>query len=228
MKKIFILCTIVFSINIINAQTIKELEDRYEQSYTNIGYTHILYSSGGDNLFESLTPEDQTWGFGYNYSTCFPLTISANLTNSFFYIGTELGINLDGKKYHTNLYNPIGYLTISPGIYFRYLSINCGMGILLSEYTKTVAGNDSYTEEFEGNNEDESFSLNGSITNTSYYNYQNITNKYHFILKPSITGYIPICDEDFYITINIGYNYTPKIKELNEWSFGVGFQCIIF
>ena len=111
---------------------------------------------------------------------------------------------MDGKKYTANQYNPIGYLTISPGFYCRFLSINCGVGVMSCSYMQTTTWGD---DTIGG-----SFSISGD--------------KFYFILKPSITGYIPISYEEFYITINAGYNYIPKLRELNGWSFGVGFQWV--
>ena len=43
-------------------------------------------------------------------------------------------------------------------------------------------------------------------------------------VKPSLTGYIPISDGDWYITLSAGYNICPKFKDLNGFTFGAGFQ----
>jgi len=229
MKKLFILCTILFSTNILNAQTIQELEGRYTPPTSNSGYNRTYNRSGWDDFVDAFTPEDQTWGLGYSYSQNFPLTLSANYTYSCLSVATEFGFNFDGKKYTTNEYNPIGYLVVSPGFYCRFLSINCGVGFMSSRYTKTTTyKGDSYTEDFTGESEDGSTTVDGSITISTSYTYSRSATKYDFVLKPSITGYIPVSDEDFYITINAGYNYIPKFKELNGWSFGVGFQWVIW
>ena len=105
---------ILLSTNILNAQTIKELEGRYSPSTSNSGYTRTYHRSGWDDFVDAFTPEDQTWGLGYSYSQHFPLTLSANYTYSCLSLSTELGINLDGKKYTTKEYNPNGYWVISP------------------------------------------------------------------------------------------------------------------
>lgn len=230
MKKLLILCAILFSTNILNAQTIHELESRYTPPTSNSGYTRTYHRSGWDDFVDAFTPEDQTWGLGYSYSQTFPLSLSLNLTSYCFSLATEFGFNLDGKKYSTkyNLddkkyttkeYNPSGYWIISPGFYCRFLSINCGVGFMTSNYSETQTN----TENFSGESEDGSTSVNGSISITTGYS----TTKVKFMLKPSITGYIPISGEDYYITINAGYNYIPKFKELNGWSFGIGFQWVI-
>lgn len=241
MKKLFILCAILFSTNILNAQTIQELEGRYTPPTSNKGGSGKKGGSGEkggsgkkggsrwDDFVDAFTPEDQTWGLGYSYSQTFPLSLSLNLTSSCFSLATEFGFNLDGKKYSTkyNLddkkyitkeYNPSGYWVISPGFYCRFLSINCGVGFITSNYSETHIVN------FAGESEDGSIIVDGSISLTTT---GNRTAKFNFMLKPSITGYIPICGEDYYITINAGYNYIPKFKELNGWSFGIGFQWVI-
>lgn len=226
MKKLFILCAILFSTNILNAQTIQELEGRYTPPTPNSGYNR--HRLGWDDFVDAFTPEDQTWGLGYNYSQTFPLSLSLNLTSNCFSLATEFGFNLDGKKYTINNldgkkyttkeYNPTGYWVISPGFYCRFLSINCGVGFMTSNYSKTQ----TYTENFVGETQDGS-TFEDSISITTGYSRPG----FNFMLKPSITGYIPISGEDYYITINAGYNYIPKLKELNGWSFGVGFQWVL-
>lgn len=207
MKKLLILCAVMLLVNTLNAQTVKELEGRYVPMSPNNRF-------GWDDFIDMFTPEDQTWGLGYSYSKLFPLTLSANITYSCLSIVSELGINLDGKEYTANQYNPIGYLTISPGFYCRFLSINCGIGVMNCSYMKTITtwGDDVYVDD--------------STTVTIGGSFSISADKYYFMLKPSITGYIPISYEEFYITINAGYNYIPKLRELNGWSFGVGFQWV--
>ena len=184
-----------------------------------------------DDFVDAFTPDDQTWGLGYSYSQTFPLSLSLNYNTSYcLSVSTEYGFNLDGKKYTTEYtldgkkytikeYNPSGYWVVSPGFYCRFLSINCGVGFMTSNYSETQTN----TENFSGESEDGSTSVEGSISTTTSIS----VTKFDFMLKPSITGYIPIGGEDYYITVNAGYNYIPKFKELNGWSFGVGFQWVI-
>lgn len=212
MNKLFILCATLFSVNILNAQTIKELEGRYTPPVKELEGRYTQPRSGWEKFVDTFSPEDDTWGLGYGYSQHFPLALSANYTHSCISIATEFGFNLDSKKYTAQEYNPSAYLVVSPGLYLRFLSINCGAGVMASDYIKTT-----YEEHPENL---------GGITQTTTTSISQT--KYHFMLKPSITGYIPISDEDYYITINAGYNYIPKFKELNGWSFGIGFQWVIW
>lgn len=230
MKKLFILCIILLSVNIINAQTIKELEERFVPSSSRRD-TSISDDSCWENFVDTFTPEDETWGISSSYSKQFPITIAANRTWSVFSLGCEIGVDLKGDRYINEQYNPVCYFTISPGAYFKYISINCGIGSLLSSYKKvsTLIKGDSYTDSFEEESDDGSISVNGSVTITQGdITISQTKTKWDLVFKPSITGYIPICDEDYYITINAGYNYIPKIKELNGWSFGLGFQWVIW
>lgn len=208
MNKLFILCATLISVNVLNAQTIKELEGRYTPPRS--GWEKFVDTFSP--LVDTFSPEDDTWGLGYGYTQHFPLALSANYTHSCISIATEFGFNLDSKKYVE--YNPSAYFVVSPGLYLRFLSINCGAGVMASDYTKTTY--EEHTENF------------GGITQTTTTSTSISQTKYHFMLKPSITGYIPISDEDYYITINAGYNYIPKFKELNGWSFGIGFQWVIW
>ena len=72
MKKLFVLYAILFSTNVLNAQTIQELEGRYTPPTSNSGYTRTYHRSGWDDFVDAFTPEDQTWGLGYSYSQTFP------------------------------------------------------------------------------------------------------------------------------------------------------------
>lgn len=202
-------------------QTIIELEGRYQPS------SRIIHKkTPWEKFVDTFTPEDETWGISSSYSKQFPITIAANRTWSVFSLGCEIGVDLKGDRYINEQYNPVCYFNISPGAYFKYISINCGIGSLLSSYEKvsTLIKGDSYTDSFEGESDDGCISVNGSVTIITI---SQTKTKWDFVFKPSITGYIPICDEYYYITINAGYNYIPKFKELNGWSFGIGFQWVI-
>lgn len=93
---------------------------------------------------------------------------------------------------------------VSPGLYIKYLSINYGLGYLFNVhylYHPSLTTND--VPQKDGNKS----AIGGN-----------------FCHKPSITGYIPINDGDYYITINIGYIFLPRFKNLEGLSCGIGFQ----
>jgi hypothetical protein len=152
--------------------------------------------------------DEKTWGLAYSYSKNFPAALFANYTISYFSIGFESGYNLDKKKYviHENeTGNPQCFFAVSPGFYDRYFLINFGVGFLLDSRTKSSS----------------------NFTSSGYAFASTNVDKYSLFLKPSIIGYIPICDGDYYITVNAGYNIMTKLKDLNGPSFGVGFQVTI-
>lgn len=151
-------------------------------------------------FWESFEPDDETWGLGYNYSNLYNATLRTHHTVSFLSIINELGINCDKRVFDAPQYNLKAYWTIAPGFYCRYLSLNCGVGTTISRY---------YVESVFGESQrvmvDKKF-------------------KFHFVVQPSVTAFIPICDEDYYLTLNAGYMFVPKFKQFNDWTFGVGFQ----
>lgn len=226
MKKIFFFGVILlFTTIVVKAQRLDDLEKRWipksiPQTNKTIQQSpqktcKDKFNNFMDDFVDIFTPEDDMRGFGYAYSGHFPLTVSVNSIYSYFLIDFEFGFNFDSKEYYEQKYNPDCYLMLSPGVYLGILSFNCGIGVLGSSYYDFIIGDTVYFG-------DETTSISGSITlEQSMKKY-----KAHLILKPSITGFIPIFD-DYYITINAGYNYIPKFKELNGWSFGVGFQWVI-
>lgn len=220
---------LLFVIDSASAQTLEELNSRRIKERNLSG--KVSPDPGGRKKWYDLDADDTTWGIGYNYSKHFPLTLNANYTISYFSISGELGVNLDKKKIvrsKTETDNPIMYLSVNPGLYCKYFSVNCGVGALMvlnqqswstvydsdgtiTETTITVNGNSTTIA-----GATESSSASFSITNEKI--------KLGLYLKPSIVGYIPISAGDYYITLNIGYMIMPKYKDLNGFSFGVGFQ----
>lgn len=146
--------------------------------------------------------DDDTWGFAYTYSPHFPINLSANYTCSYFSITGELGAPLTGEKYDVGEYKdmPILYVMAAPGFYCKYFSIHYGVGCLFNirDYPSSFINGipQQYSKEL----------------------------SFAFCHKPSVTGYIPICDGDYYITINAGYMFVPKFKGLNGFTCGIGFQ----
>ena len=201
MERIFInICLLVFIAGTISAQSIDELNSRRikEQEKKRINSYSSMHKKKID-----WDIDDDTWGLSYSYSPHFPLSFSANYTTSYFSIFGEIGVACTGKKYEIKEGNkdmPILYLMASPGFYIKYLSINYGIGFLFNvqDYPSLTINNvpQKYDKTISGN----------------------------FCHKPSITGYIPINDGDNYITLNIGYIFLPKFKELEGFTCGIGFQ----
>ena len=221
MKKIFLFGVILlFTTIVVEAQTLDDLEKRWMPKTTSTGTISQKsckdkWDNFMDDFVDIFSPDDNTFGYGYTYAQNFPLAVSVGGTSSYFSIDAEFGFNFDSKEYCVQNYNPECYFIVSPGIYLGVLSLNCGIGVLGSSYYDIIIGDTTYF----GN---ETTSISGSITSEISIK----TYKAHLILKPSITGFIPIFD-DYYITINAGYNYLPNFKELNGWSFGIGFRRLL-
>lgn len=202
-KTLLTVALILFSVEF-QAQSLDELKGKSkitsserQRKYSSSSY----YKSSGIDWDVA----DETWGISYNYSKGFPVGISFSYTMNHFYIGGDLGVNLKKEKYtlknnETKIEkgDPVLYLSASPGFYMKYFSVSCGVGFLLDSREATIS------------------SSNGS-TNTKDLGYS-------FFAKPAITGYIPIDDDDWFVTLNLGYDICPKFKSLNGISLGIGFQ----
>lgn len=158
--------------------------------------------------------EEHSLEVSYGYSSHFPLNIGISTNFSYFNIGVEYGMNfsddlLETKK-HTNYATSIlerskyWYLMVTPGVYFRYASVGCGLGNVFAKY------NYNYK--------------------SVYISYSNSEKKNYFIMKPKVTFHIPIPfgvshrDEILYISPHIAYQYVPKCSALNCWEVGIGIR----
>lgn len=184
-----------------------------------------------DRWFE-LGIADETWGLSYSYSPHFPVGIGTNYTTSYFSIGGELGFTCSKKEYEiktNSTAKPVCYLMATPGFYCKYVSINCGLGLLLDMRTKyeKLRNNINYDKyQLTVNGETISESSNTQAEDV-YSSITTTSTGINLCIKPSITGYIPICDGDYYITLNAGYMFVPKIKDLNGFTCGIGFQITL-
>lgn len=165
--------------------------------------------------------DNDTWGISYSYSSAFPAAISVCYTSSYFYIGGELGVNFEKKKYtlkeSKNLLkvgDPKCYISVNPGVYVKYLSLSCGIGVIVDSREETNS--------FSTSGENESGSTGITVAGSSFTS----TTGGSLFIKPNLTGYIPLNDE-FSLTLNVGYNLCPKFKDLNGISFAAGLQITI-
>lgn len=107
--------------------------------------------------------------------------------------------------------SPKFQFAISPGLNFKYFSIECGLGAILgSDYTIHALnaylkdnGDKQYLREEVYLNDKKSFS--------------------HFLIRPAVTGYIPASKNHKGFTISFGYNIISGASSLNGIIFGVGF-----
>ena len=112
----------------------------------------------------------------------------------------------------------LGYLSVSPGLYLKYISISCGVGLLFDSRDETTSYSSSSSDNFENGPVSGSTSVEVSSSTSM------TTTGVSLFVKPCLTGYIPISNGDWYITLSAGYNICPKFKDLNGLTFGAGFQ----
>lgn len=154
------------------------------------------------------------WGFSINHDQHFPVGVSAIGHLGFLELGgkdldwlilsIDLGVNLDSKKYMkdvTNImnyksYDPKGFITVTPAVFLKYISIGCGVGIAYADEKETVS--DGKT--------------------TTY----NTGHAMFFMARPQIRGYIPM--GSFNISVGAGYDFIPRMKDLNGYNFSIGFH----
>lgn len=211
---------LLFMTEYASAQSIEELNSRRIKEHKQSSYTST--STGRHKKSVDWDVDDDTWGLAYTFSPHFPLSLSANGTWSYFQLGGELGFTLSGKRYDWDKNvtdQPIGYIMAQPGFFCKYFSVQCGVGALFDIRRKNIEENGGTTVI--------STTINGqsdiSISQSTYYVDQT-TCGVNLCFKPSLIGYIPI-DRHNYITVNAGYIFVPKLKDLNGFAVGIGIQC---
>ncbi len=224
-----LLCLCILSVNAQDDLSVESLSKRSKTTQKEKKDATVIIKRGpSKHSSDWWEVEDETWGLSYSFSPHFPLALSANGTWSYFQLGGELGLTLSGKRYDwdTNVTaQPVGYIMAQPGFYCKFFSVQCGVGALFDIRRETEINT--------GNNITQSVTI--SVGNTSSVSSSSNNNNYqvsyvsttragvNLCFKPSLTGYIPI-DGDYYLTINAGYIFVPKLKELNGFTVGVGFQ----
>lgn len=171
---------------------------------------------------------DVEMSVGYKYAKQFPLALNVTFHNdwsSHYYVwGLETGVNFDKHEYErikidgnmltSRSINPKFYLSLIQGVNLRWVSFNLGVGALFSSEDRTVSSD--YTSSMESPN----LSLDNKVTVSFSASAPTIT----LLLQPSVALNIPLCEDDYYLSFNVGYNYLPWFKELNGISAGVSFS----
>ncbi|HAU86065.1 MAG TPA: hypothetical protein DCW90_11385, partial [Lachnospiraceae bacterium] len=153
---------------------------------------------------------DEAIAMTYNYSKNFPVGATFEYAWPWFRIGLDFGVNFkkdnfivddvrmtDIMNYErtTKTLDAKCFLTATPSLYMKYLSIGCGIGALF----------------LEGTEEHHEY----SISNTSQQgnSYSQDASEIRLMLRPCIKGFIPIADDDFAIIISAGYDYAFGYKK---------------
>lgn len=165
-------------------------------------------------------------GFSINHDQNFPIGASIIGQFGWFMCSLDFGINLDSKKYLiekmdiTNIMNysstrtendPKMFLTLTPAVFLKYISVGCGIGFAWLD------GKEETSERKTTFNDDGSY--NGYTGGTTTTN--SATDE--FMLRPQIKGYIPL-SSSCNMSIGVGYDIIPKIKDLNGYNVSIGFH----
>lgn len=163
-------------------------------------------------LEEIFYPEGEKYEIGYTYSslapvnTHFPVGLygewAGGWAEGWVAFSGEIGVSVTKQTYTMSkdenaTYDPLFYSMLGLGVNFNVFSINFNAGIADYKYATTT------TSDFI------------SITTNSH--------KIAAILQPSIHIHIPVDDFEHFISLKVGYNICPSMRDLNGLNIGIGF-----
>lgn len=164
-----------------------------------------------------------TLGFTLNHDQHFQAGASIVGQSRMFLFSLDFGFNTDSKKYCKDImdmtdimnfkrtqteYDPKMYVTLTPGLFFKYFSVGCGFGVALLDSKETVS-NSQYSKNEQG----EWGGISGNNTSE--------TSSCKFMIRPQLKGYIPL-GSSCRMSIGVGYDIIPKAKELNGYNVSLG------
>lgn len=167
-----------------------------------------------------------TLGFTLNYDQHFQAGASIIGQSGLFICSLDFGFNLDSKKYYSDVmemtdimnykrteteYDPKMFITVTPGLFFKYVSVGCGLGFALLDSKETLSSS-SFSVNEQGN-------LSGSHGSQSSSDYSSTK----FMIRPQLRGFIPL-GSSCKMSIGVGYDILPKAKELNGYNASIGFH----
>lgn len=170
--------------------------------------------------------DTSTLGFTLNYSQHFQAGASIVGQYKLFICSLDFGFNTDSKKYHSDVmnmtdimnferreteYDPTMYITVTPGLFLKYVSVGCGLGAAILNSKETLS--------------DSNFSLDDQGNLNGTHSSQNISefSIFKFIIRPQLKGFIPL-SRSCKMSIGLGYDILPTAKELNGYNIGIGFH----
>ncbi len=178
--------------------------------------------------FSGIDFDDEAFAITYNYSKSFPLGLSFEYAWPWFRLGLDVGVDFKKDQYILDdvkmtdimhyertkkILDPKCYVTVTPSLYFKYVSVGCGVGALYMSGKKEESSS-SYS------------SSNGISSSGTTFATQDCE-KLNFMLRPVIKGFIPISEDYMSIVISAGYDYIFGYKEKNGLNFGIGLQFVI-
>lgn len=169
--------------------------------------------------------ETSMLGFTLNYGQHFQVGASVVGQSGLFMCSLDFGFNVDKDKYTTDMmsftdimnferttthYDPILSVTATPSLFLKYVSIGCGVGCVFNKMSGEVATGHL------------SISGDGSSQSVSSGSYGIDDVDVKLVLRPQVKGYISI-SRSCNMSLGIGYDIVPKMKELNGWEASLGF-----
>ena len=164
------------------------------------------------------------FGLSLNHDKHFPIGASIMGQSGWFLCSLDFGVNLDSKKYVkekmnlTNIMNysstrtendPKMFLTITPAVFLKYISVGCGLGFV---WLDGIEETSNRTSTF--NSDGSFYTFTGGSSSTE-------ATEFKLMVRPQIRGYIPLsssCNMSF----GVGYDYVPRLKELNGYNVSIG------
>ena len=198
--------------------------DKYEETIDRTGKQKVKVD------FSGIDFADEAYSLTYNYSKNFPVGLSFDYAWPWFRLGFDFGIDFKKDRYilddvnFTDIMNykrtrktldPKFYVTATPSLYFRYVSVGCGVGVLYMS-GKEEKSSSSYSS-----------SSSGGVSSSGYSSTTQECTKLNFMLRPVIKGFIPVSEDYLDIVVNIGYDYVFGYKEKNGLNFGIGLQFVL-
>ena len=175
-----------------------------------------------------LDEDTEGMGLTYNYSKAFPIGASLYYSKWKFMVSLDFGVNIDKDIYTTqevefnNLmdykitkgeYDPKYYITATPSFYLKYFSVGWGFGFL------SMKGSE-FIDKREYSIDESGYTLVLTSSSTSEG-----LEKTKFMMRPNIRGFIP-CNDNFFISLSISYNWIMGYKEKSGIDFGIGVQYL--
>ena len=170
--------------------------------------------------------DSQGFGIAYEYGKGYPVNVSILYSKSLFMIGLDFGMadnnnlistqkvdftDLLNYKITQGEYKPQCYLTLTPAIYMKYISVGWGIGVLLLEGKTNIKG--QATEVY--GDVVSSSDLDASSSESS--------RKARFFMRPNLKLYIP-CGKHFSIFTSASYNWAWGSKDLCGFTYGLGLR----
>lgn len=167
-----------------------------------------------------------TCGLALNYDQHFPAGASFFVQSGVLMGSLDIGVNLDNKKYTTEKmaisdimnysytktkYDPKAFITLTPSLFLKFVSIGCGVGVVWLGSEKNTQ---EQTSTFDADNQ-----LTGYGTGTSSVE----DDAFKLMFRPQVRGFLPI-GKEWYMSVGAGYDFIPSMKDLNGYHLSIGFH----